>query len=49
MIGWNLYNAGNDAHYSLQALVAMLINRSVGGPTGGSKPGETPLFVEMGD
>lgn len=50
MTGWNLHNAGNDARYTLQALVAMLINHSVGGLTGGSKPGEAPhICVEMGD
>ncbi|KAL4735456.1 hypothetical protein BDV11DRAFT_173801 [Aspergillus similis] len=50
MTGWNLQNAGNDARYTLQALVAMLINHSVGGPTGGLKPREAPhVCVEMGD
>ncbi|KAL4755357.1 hypothetical protein BDW72DRAFT_189121 [Aspergillus terricola var. indicus] len=50
MTGWYLHNAGNDARYTLQALVAMLINHSVGGLTGGLKPGEAPhVCVEMGD
>ncbi|KAL4992169.1 hypothetical protein BDW68DRAFT_197387 [Aspergillus falconensis] len=50
MTGWNLHNAGNDARYTLQALVAMLINHSVGGPTRSSKPGEAPhICVEIGD
>jgi hypothetical protein len=50
MTGWNLHNAGNDARYTLQALVAMLINHGVGGLTGGSNVGETPhICVEMGD
>ncbi|KAL6233694.1 hypothetical protein BDW75DRAFT_241755 [Aspergillus navahoensis] len=38
MTGWNLHNAGNDARYTLQALVAILINHSVGGLTGSLKP-----------
>ncbi|KAI9371881.1 hypothetical protein BJX61DRAFT_481700 [Aspergillus egyptiacus] len=28
MTGWNLHNAGNDARYTLQALVAMLVEHS---------------------
>ncbi|KAL5001104.1 hypothetical protein BDV10DRAFT_160634 [Aspergillus recurvatus] len=50
MTAWYLHNAGNDARYTLQALVTMLINHSVGGPAGSSQPGEVPHFcVEMGD
>lgn len=29
MTGWNLHNAGNDARYTMQALVAMLVVHSV--------------------
>lgn len=29
MTGWNLHNAGNDARYTLQALVAMLVAHSI--------------------
>ncbi|KAL3464387.1 hypothetical protein BJX64DRAFT_286517 [Aspergillus heterothallicus] len=29
MTGWNLHNAGNDARYTMQILVAMLVNHSI--------------------
>ncbi|KAL2867067.1 uncharacterized protein BJX67DRAFT_381386 [Aspergillus lucknowensis] len=29
MTGWNLHNAGNDARYTMQALVAMLVKHSI--------------------
>ncbi|KAL3479259.1 hypothetical protein BJX99DRAFT_268661 [Aspergillus californicus] len=29
MTGWNLHNAGNDARYTMQALVAMLVKHSM--------------------
>ncbi|KAL2813147.1 hypothetical protein BJX63DRAFT_443194 [Aspergillus granulosus] len=29
MTGWNLHNAGNDAHYTMQVLVAMLVKHSM--------------------
>ncbi|KAL4795596.1 hypothetical protein BDV19DRAFT_389188 [Aspergillus venezuelensis] len=32
MIGWNLHNAGNDARYTMQVLVAMMVMHSVGSP-----------------
>ncbi|KAL4816264.1 hypothetical protein BDW67DRAFT_191164 [Aspergillus spinulosporus] len=49
MTGWNLHNAGNDARYTLQALVATLLSHSVGRPSGGPKPGAAPhVCVETG-
>ncbi|KAL4954488.1 hypothetical protein BDW69DRAFT_139486 [Aspergillus filifer] len=32
MIGWNLHNAGNDARYTMQVLVAMMVMHSVSSP-----------------
>ncbi|KAL4916315.1 hypothetical protein BDW62DRAFT_218806 [Aspergillus aurantiobrunneus] len=32
MTGWNLHNAGNDACYTMQALVAMLVMHSIEAP-----------------
>ncbi|KAL4943018.1 hypothetical protein BDV06DRAFT_235039 [Aspergillus oleicola] len=32
MTGWNLHNAGNDARYTMQVLVAMMVMHSIGSP-----------------
>ncbi|RDW86522.1 uncharacterized protein DSM5745_03164 [Aspergillus mulundensis] len=50
MTGWNLHNAGNDARYTLQALVAMLVKHSIEGLTCTPKPEEAAhVCVDLGD
>ncbi|KAL4906248.1 hypothetical protein BDW74DRAFT_177266 [Aspergillus multicolor] len=46
MTGWNLHNAGNDARYTLQALVAMLVKHSIEGLTCPLKLEEAPQPTE---
>ncbi|KAL4810323.1 hypothetical protein BDV18DRAFT_56088 [Aspergillus unguis] len=48
MTGWNLHNAGNDARYTMQALVGMLVMHSVDGPVpnaGKDEPAEAAHHV----
>lgn len=50
MVGWNFHNAGNDAHYTMQALIGIVIKASTVHPTTkGDDDNSWPLISRFSD